>query len=77
MYPVVITHVLCCVELRDEAATPGGLNEQSVNVLRASPHFDQQTEVRCMLIVYCYFHISINNYYSQSLEAIYARLTKK
>lgn len=32
-------------ELRDEAATPGGLNEQSVKFLRSSPHFDLQTEV--------------------------------
>lgn len=27
-------------DMRDEAATPGGLNEQSVRFLTSSPHFD-------------------------------------
>ena len=31
-------------DLRDEAATPGGLNEQTVNFLVDSPHFKLQTE---------------------------------
>lgn len=31
-------------EMRDEAATPGGLNEQSVKFLRESPHFELQKQ---------------------------------
>jgi pyrroline-5-carboxylate reductase len=31
-------------EMRDEAATPGGLNEQSVAFLRNSPHFELQKQ---------------------------------
>lgn len=50
--PIILhaDHAVCTfvvfVEMRDEAATPGGLNEQSVGFLRNSPHFDLHWEVR-------------------------------
>ena len=36
---VIIRHQIIHAEMRDEAATPGGLNEQSLRSLTGSEHF--------------------------------------
>ena len=50
--------MISLIELTVEAATPGGLNEQAIKLMRASEHYNVQTEVSDeILSVYIYTYI--------------------
>lgn len=61
-YLNVIVYNVIFPDMAEEAATPGGLNAQSVTMLKGTPHFDVLNQVCVLLFVIFIIRIVRNNF---------------